>query len=239
MPRIKATSSHGFTLVELAIVLMIIGLLIGGILKGQELIKNARITTTLNQLKSYDAATLTFMDSYGAKPGDITSPATRLPNCSTSPCNIAGDGNGMIGGLSDWTDENKNYWMHLAKANLISGVDTSATWSAPDSLVTTVYPTAPAGGSYYIYNVNINVGNATYPQGVKGNYYYIAAYNAVSDILTGSIPLTASAQMDRKVDDGKPYSGDFMVLHCTEIADGATAYPPSSTLCKAMQKTGF
>ena len=61
--KLNRTSQSGFTLVELAIVLMIIGLLIGGILRGQELMENARVTSTIQQTKAYDGATTTFRDS--------------------------------------------------------------------------------------------------------------------------------------------------------------------------------
>ncbi|MCB9991587.1 MAG: prepilin-type N-terminal cleavage/methylation domain-containing protein [Rhodospirillales bacterium] len=71
----------GFTLVELAVVMIIIGLLIGGVLKGQELIANAQITGTASAVKSIDAATTTFRDTYAALPG--ISP-TRLPVCQTA-----------------------------------------------------------------------------------------------------------------------------------------------------------
>ena len=65
------TKQGGFTLVELAIVMVIIGLLIGGILKGQELIKNAAISATAAQIKAFESAFVTFEDIYQAKPGDF------------------------------------------------------------------------------------------------------------------------------------------------------------------------
>ena len=77
-------SQAGFTLVELAIVMIIIGLLIGGVLKGQELITNAQITATVAQVKSIDGATTTFKDMYNALPGDMLNPAGRLPNCAAA-----------------------------------------------------------------------------------------------------------------------------------------------------------
>ena len=82
----KQTSQAGFTLVELAIVMIIIGLLIAGVLKGQELIANARVTSTVAQIKAIDAATSTFKDTYDSLPGDMTAPTTRLPNCLAAPC---------------------------------------------------------------------------------------------------------------------------------------------------------
>ena len=74
----KITQEKGFTLVELAIVLVIIGILIGGILKGQELIKNASISATAAQLKAFESAYTTFLDLYGGKPGDLASATTLL-----------------------------------------------------------------------------------------------------------------------------------------------------------------
>jgi prepilin-type N-terminal cleavage/methylation domain-containing protein len=85
----------GFTLVELAIVMIIIGLLIAGVLKGQELIGNARVTATVAQIKAIDAATSTFKDTYQDIPGDMINPGVRLPNC-TNMCATVGNGNQQL-----------------------------------------------------------------------------------------------------------------------------------------------
>ena len=90
----------GFTLVELAIVMIIIGLLIGGILKGQELINNARVSSSVTQIKGAEAAINTFRDKYAALPGDIANAAARLPNCGAvcASAPVAPTlGNGFIG----------------------------------------------------------------------------------------------------------------------------------------------
>src|SRR4051794_36706162 len=87
----------GFTLVELAIVMIIIGLLIAGVLKGQQLITNAQIAATFAKIKVFDAATTSFKDMYAAEPGDMTAAqsAARLPNCTAANlCTTAGDGDG-------------------------------------------------------------------------------------------------------------------------------------------------
>ncbi len=66
----KRTSQKGFTLVELAIVLVIIGIILGAVLKGRELINNAKAKRTLNDLRGFEALLLTFYDRYGRLPGD-------------------------------------------------------------------------------------------------------------------------------------------------------------------------
>ena len=84
-----------FTLVELAIVMIIIGLLIGGILKGQELINNARVSSTVSQTKAIETGISAFRDKYAAVPGDITNPTARIPSC-VGLCATAGNGDGLI-----------------------------------------------------------------------------------------------------------------------------------------------
>src|SRR3990172_13141075 len=84
----KQQHQKGFTLVELALVMVIIGLLIGGILKGQQLVTNARATSTVSQTRQIEAATTTFQDSYGALPGDMNG-VGKIPGC-TAACNIPG-----------------------------------------------------------------------------------------------------------------------------------------------------
>jgi prepilin-type N-terminal cleavage/methylation domain-containing protein len=84
-----APASHkGFTLVEIAIVMIIIGLLVGGIFGGVRLLDNARVLRTINDLKSAESAALTFKTSYGRPPGDVRNPSLRLQNCTTPPAQI-------------------------------------------------------------------------------------------------------------------------------------------------------
>lgn len=122
----KSTSSRsGFTLVEISIVMIIIGLLIGGTFGGMKLVENAQINKTIQDLKSIESAAVTFKDTYGRLPGDIANPSTRLPSCSTPPCSTGGNGNRVIGSWY-WgaslaaTDEQFTLWSHLQAADLLS-----------------------------------------------------------------------------------------------------------------------
>ena len=76
----------------------IIGLLIGGILKGQEMIMTARVTATVAQVKAYESAVVTFKDAYDAVPGDMPRAEQKLPGCNAN-CNPFADtaGNGHVG----------------------------------------------------------------------------------------------------------------------------------------------
>src|SRR5215510_8757466 len=90
--------SKGFTLIEIAIVLVIIGLLLGGVLKGQELITGARVRNLISQQDGIKAAFFGFQDRYRALPGDYASASTNI-NCGAGSC-VNGNGNGRIESLS-------------------------------------------------------------------------------------------------------------------------------------------
>src|SRR6266851_3984505 len=89
------SGQQGFTLVEIAIVLVIIGLLLGGILKGQEMITQAKIKNVIADFSGVSAAYHGYQDRYRAIPGDDPNADTRW---TTAPAAIKGSGNGVVGG---------------------------------------------------------------------------------------------------------------------------------------------
>jgi len=108
----------GFTLVEIAIVLVIIGLLLGGALKGQELIDNARINRIKSDTDQISAAIYSYQDRFGSLPGDDSN---AVANVGAAAGDV-GDGDGTIeGGWSSASGETKLAWSHLRLAGFLTG----------------------------------------------------------------------------------------------------------------------
>lgn len=120
MIQYQSKRNGGFTLVEIAIVLVIIGLLLGGILKGQELMTNAKIKRTVNDFNGITAAVYSYMDRYAKLPGDDDNAQARWAGV----CGGNGNGDGFVQGA--WSsvndaDESRKLWSHLRAAGLING----------------------------------------------------------------------------------------------------------------------
>jgi prepilin-type N-terminal cleavage/methylation domain-containing protein len=125
--RTLRNQQQGFTLVEIAIVLVIIGLLLGGILKGQEMITQAKIKNVIADFSGVSAAYHGYQDRYRAIPGDDPNAGTRWASM-TNPAPVPGDGNGIVsgtynnGGATCTTAvEACSWWDHLRKAGFVSG----------------------------------------------------------------------------------------------------------------------
>jgi prepilin-type N-terminal cleavage/methylation domain-containing protein len=185
-----ASNQRGFTLIEIAIVLVIIGLLLGGILKGQELITSARVRNLISQQDGIKAAFFGFQDRFRAFPGDYTQDTTNIAKVvATAACNNGnGNGNGQVEAAAN---EMVLAWEHLSKAGFITGTYTCA--AAEDQTTTPVNP----------YNVYVRV--------VYDGVYGIASGGqARHNVKTGAqVPVEIIAEIDRKIDDGAPYTGGF------------------------------
>src|SRR5580765_7900715 len=117
---------RGFTLVELSIVLVIIGLVVGGVFVGRDMIQTATLRSQISQLEKYNTAVRTFQTKFNGLPGDITpTQATQLGFVTRTGVVGRGDGNGMVeGGCSSgsWAaGESVMFWSDLGAANLVDG----------------------------------------------------------------------------------------------------------------------
>ena len=123
-----AKKQSGFTLIEIAIVLVIIGLLLGGVLQGQQLIENSRVRNAVNGINGTAAAAFAYVDRYGRFPGDD---AGALPARGASwPASSAGNSNGALAGNTGTTftgtGEVGYFWQNLRSGGFVAGSPTDS-----------------------------------------------------------------------------------------------------------------
>ncbi len=175
----------GFTLVEIAIVLVIIGLLLGGILKGQEMITNAKVRNLADQGNAIKAAYFAFQDRYRALPGDYSAATTNIKGATND-----GNGNGLV----STNAERGLFWQHLAAAGFITGSYDGAAVGNNLNCPSTTCPTNTFGAP-----MMFSWGSAAAGTGANAH-----------ELRTGrAIPVEVLAELDRKVDDGLPRAGAF------------------------------
>lgn len=210
----------GFTLIEIAIVLVIIGLLLGGVLKGQELIESGKIKRAITDYNGTSASFYAYLDRYGFMPGDDRTAAARWAGVFGNGGNAQnGGGDGTLageyeaGGNTDTT----RFWQHLRAAGFITG-------SMQSPALAREQPINRYGGIIGVENIGAGLG---------GNI-----------ICQTNIPAKGAIAIDTQMDDGTGNAGsmraiqgsgnvdagDASTVGATIIDDGSTAY----LVCKAL-----
>ena len=248
----KESMQKGFTLVELAIVMTIIGLLIGGVLKGQELIFNARAQSTIEEVQSYQAASQTFRDKHSQLPGDMANATRKLSNCTAAVGCANGNADNIIGDVPPtsgppWQRHNFNrdqainaapenetmlFWKHLALSDIISGVSPIGDMNNP--IWGETHPISSMGiGGYHIMTQTNNVRlwqGADYEERPIGLGHYIRLQAPISGTPLagpgkGSISDYRAEYIDRKMDDGDTTTGNVLAMK----SGWAVCKPPENT----------
>ncbi len=188
---------QGFTLIEIAIVLLIIGLLLGGIMKGQSMINSARVRAIANDLVGIEAAWISFQDRYRSLPGDYSRASTHIVDGAKD-----GDSNARV----DSTAEAGAVWQHLAGAGFISGnYDGAPVASLTDgACVEETCPGNPYNGFYKISNSMNALGQE------------VSSHELATG---GNIPVAVMYELDLKIDDGVPNTGRFRSFEATDYND--------------------
>ncbi len=189
MHRKLSTRHSGFTLVEIAIVLVIIGLLLGGVLKGQALVDSAKVKALQGEFQSVQTMYNAYVDKFKAVPGDDADVANHLPTGAT--VSTVNAGNGLIDNV-DWTgaatpvatNKSSLFWQHVRLAELATGAYTSG-------------QAKNAVGGYLGITSNSNTLHPTTPTTTSGLHV----------ICSSAIPGKLARQLDIAMDDGIPNTG--------------------------------
>jgi prepilin-type N-terminal cleavage/methylation domain-containing protein len=203
------SAQKGFTLVEIAIVLVIIGLLLGGILKGQEMITQAKIKNVIADITGVSAAMYGYQDRYRALPGDDRGATARWTSAPALPAPVANNGNGVIEGTynsATATDESRLFWDHLRRAGFISGAGNEQPFNAVSGR-TGVQTGDGAGGANGVL-------------GIAGNTQH---FNNLI-LCTANLPDKIAVSIDAQMDDGNGQAGSVRAL-----AGGGNPALPANT----------
>ncbi|MAR56592.1 MAG: hypothetical protein CMM93_05360 [Rickettsiales bacterium] len=233
---------QGFSLVELSIVLVILGLLTGGILTGQSLIRAAELRSVTTEFQKYMTAARTFQDKYFALPGDMHNAQTfwgSMTNCGaaspsgtgTQTCN--GNGNGELESASaaSTTGERFAFWQHLANAGLIEGTYTgiSGTAGQDNSVLGVNVPSSKLGNAgWYASTWNSTGDSANYVFNYR-NFLGFGSKSTSGSSSGKAMTPEETWNIDKKIDDGLPGRGRLIAIYwstCTEATSNTDYAAP-------------
>jgi prepilin-type N-terminal cleavage/methylation domain-containing protein len=208
---------QGFTLLELSIVLLIIGVITGGILYGKSLLATSRLQTVITDVDAYTSAVNSFKQQYLALPGDMSTAETQWGSATSCPpgsgttgtCN--GNGDGKIGGVTSQEYETFRFWQQLYNAKLmpqsLSGMAGSGGVYDSKTGINVPASEVKGGGFSVIWWGTVAAGDANIFAGYYGNIFQFGANSTGNLTQAPIITPEQAASIDAKIDDGFPATG--------------------------------
>lgn len=232
----------GFTLIELSIVIVIIGLIVAAVVGGQNLVKQAKLRGVITDVNKYKVAHNTFRLEYGGIAGDLRNAYSYFgASCSDTGANdddkCSGNGNKRVELVSD-ADENEayRYWQHLSLASLIEG---SYTGLAPTAgRQADIGINVPATkfenvGWYFDYSDSNGVWSS------DKNGFGLGKFRANTAPTAAWINPKDAKSIDEKIDDGEWQTGWVAVSHGTFATEDCAGggFPPNTSLDWSLSDT--
>lgn len=247
----KSQHTEGFTLLELSIVLVIIGLIIGGITVGQDMIRSAELNRVVSDFNKHEVAFNTFRLKYNALAGDMDN-ATSYWGDNTTHCADAGiadgtpgvcngDGDGIIepglGGNQE--GEIFMFWTHLAEAEIIPGSYTGIATTGDEDYAT-IGVNAPAGpitgsGWSLEWYATQDMTSTNLFEGKYGTVIYFGAEDTNSPTYSPIMTPAEAFMIDSKSDDGRPGMGKIKINESIEGNDNC--HDQTATAASALANT--
>lgn len=234
MSRSLPLRTAGFTLVELAIVLVLVGLLIGGVLVGQSLIENAAIRGTIEQIETFNSGTTTFRARVHALPGDVSTARAAATGLSARSGVLGqGDGNSQLrngstpGAEAGLGHETALYWRDLWDVSFIPYTFTLATDAPAASITTAAIPR-------WIPPSKVRASAFFHAYAHQGrHYYYLGGFGAAPTDGNGTLSIAEGLRssdafhLDEKLDDGLGDRGTILAItslitHAVDSGTGAS-----------------
>lgn len=219
--------NNGFTLIEMSMVLVAIGLLIGALLGGYSLIRNTRLLSIGADVELYKNAVASFLDKYKYLPGDLPKATTfwrtdsncpntmenavpKMETCDGNGDTYVGDSEGSaLGDASRW-HETYRFWQHLANAGFISG-NYNGTVSSRSELGTDPGMNIPAskipGNGFTLMHVIPGAASGVYSAYYHHAMIYGAPVGPRASTYKPALQPREAFMIDKKLDDGKPGKG--------------------------------
>lgn len=237
--KLQSSNTKAFTLVELAVVIVLLGLIISGIVVGHELIKQAKLRSVVTDFEKYVVSFRSFKFKYGNIPGDMSTAYTYWgAACDATPSNCNGDNNKRVDGNQEWA----RFWQHLALAEMIPGTYTGTAASPIKSFL----PAGPLNAA----STSTRTSGSVYSVKYEATAYFQKAATALALVANGDydngsmwdgtdLSPGEAKSVDLKIDDGIANNGILYAIDgqntsagsCSGAFAGAGAdYALSSTL---------